>query len=304
MKKFIINILVFFAFVSVLDVIVGIVFGYLQSTRAEGRTGAEYYACMKSSEDIIIMGSSRATHHYIPEIITDSLGLSCFNAGQDGNGIILQYGRWKMISERYKPKMIIYDVTRGFDLETNDNMAYIDHLKPYCSDKEVKEYVSDLFPLEQLKLISRMYRYNYKFLEILSDCLQLKTYEQRGYIPLWGTIRARAIERAESNPIAINYDETKLHYLDCFASECKESGVKLVFVVSPYFAGGASNEETFSPVKEIAFTHGACYYYLNKGEYVGRAELFKDSSHLNDAGARLFTKEIVEKISESIIHLP
>ena len=137
MKKFILYTLLFFTVVAVVDFAAGKVFYYLQS-RAGGRTGAEWYACKESHEDIIIMGSSRASHHYVPQIFEDSLGLSCFNAGQDGNGIILQYGRWKMIRERYTPKMVIYDVTYNFDLGVNDNMTYIDRLKPFCKDRKVK----------------------------------------------------------------------------------------------------------------------------------------------------------------------
>ena len=45
--------------------------------------------CLDNQYDVLIMGSSRAHHHYVPEIISDSLGLSCYNTGKDGNGIIL-----------------------------------------------------------------------------------------------------------------------------------------------------------------------------------------------------------------------
>lgn len=93
------------------------------------------------------MGSSRASHHYVPEIISEKLGMSCFNAGQDGNGIILQYGRWKMLSERYTPKLIIYDINPGFDMVVNDNMTYVDRLKPFCYEVAVKNYVSSIFPM-------------------------------------------------------------------------------------------------------------------------------------------------------------
>ncbi len=42
MKKFIINILLFFVIVAAVDVVAGKVFWYLQSHFAGGRTGAEY----------------------------------------------------------------------------------------------------------------------------------------------------------------------------------------------------------------------------------------------------------------------
>ena len=98
MKKFLINISIFIAIVAVVDISLGKTFYWLQSTKAKGRTQTEYYICNELNADILVMGSSRATHHYVAQMISDSLGKTCFNGGQDGNGIVLQYGRWKMIS--------------------------------------------------------------------------------------------------------------------------------------------------------------------------------------------------------------
>lgn len=224
MKKFLVNILIFFGIVAAVDFAAGKVFWYLQ-TKAGGRTGAEYYACKESNEDVIIMGSSRASHHYVPQIITDSLGLSCFNAGQDGNGIILQYGRWKMLSERYTPKMVIYDINPGFDLAENDNMAYVDRLKPFAGDRRVRDYIGEIFPMERLKLMSKMYRYNYKFIEMASDYGR-KT-SNGGYLPLYGQIRQEVVDGYEAQVSSLEYDEAKLKYLESLASECKRERGKV-----------------------------------------------------------------------------
>ena len=59
-------------------------------------------------------------------MISDSLGVSCYNAGESGCGIILAYGRLLMILERYTPKAIIYEVTPDFDyLDGKDNHKYL-----------------------------------------------------------------------------------------------------------------------------------------------------------------------------------
>ena len=298
MKKYFLQIALFFAIVAVVDVAVGKLFRYVQANRAGGRTRAEWYACRVSNEDIIIMGSSRASHHYVPQIISDSLGMSCFNAGQDGNGIILQYGRWKMISERYAPKVLIYDVTPGFDLQENDNMAYVDRLKPFCDDREVKKYVSGIFPMERWKLFSQMYRYNYKFLEMLSDCNKSKDDKLYGYIPLHGQIRKEVVEGESKTKVkAIEFDETKLQYLERLAQECKAKNTQLIFVVSSYFNGGSYNEESFSPISDIAAKYGLHFYYLNELEFTDNPNLFKDSYHLNDEGSKAFTAELIHRIT-------
>ena len=298
MKRYLLQIVLFFAIVAVVDFAAGKLFRYVQANRAGGRTGAEWYACRESNEDIIIMGSSRASHHYVPQILSDSLGMSCFNAGQDGNGIILQYGRWKMISERYAPKVLIYDVTPGFDLQENDNMAYVDRLKPFCDDSEVKDYVADIFPIERWKLYSQMYRYNYKFLEMLLDCAKTKEDKLKGYIPLQGQIRKEVVESASHVKVKqIEFDETKLHYLECLAQECRARNTQLIFVASPYFKAGSFNEETFSPVNNLAAKYGLPFYYLNVSEFTGNPNWFKDSHHLNDEGAKAFTAELVHHLT-------
>ncbi len=296
MKKFIINILVFFGLVAVVDMAAGKVFHYLQS-HAGGRTGAEWYACKEMNEDIIIMGSSRASHHYVHQIFTDSLGLSCFNAGQDGNGIILQYGRWKMISKRYTPKVVIYDVNLAFDLCQNDNMTYVDRLKPFCDDSDVKGYIVDIFPIERLKLFSQMYRYNYKFIEMGSDIARSGCDKLKGYIPLKGEIRKEMVEaeRQEKNP-TINEDTVKVYYLEQLTKECREKGTRLIFIASPAFRGGGYTAETFITVERIAKEYDIPFLYYYETEYSELPSLFKDSQHLNDEGATIFTKELLDKI--------
>ncbi len=298
MKKFLIHIAVFFAIVAMVDFSLGKLFYYLQSTKAGGRTGAEYYACEKSNEDIIIMGSSRASHHYVPEIITEKTGLSCFNAGQDGNGIILQYGRWKMISERYAPKVIIYDISTDFDLAANDNMAYVDRLKPFCKDALVKNYVASIFPMEQFKLFSCMYRFNYKFLEMASDCLHKSNYKKNsGYIPLNGHIRGEIVNRElAKKTTSLNCDAVKLHYIEQLIKEANENGTKVVFVISPYWKGGSYSIETYSQVQNLAEKYGVPFYEYIDSDICSDPENFEDSHHLNDKGARVFTNDIIERI--------
>lgn len=305
MKKFIINILVFFGIVAVLDMAVGKAFWYLQSTKAGGRTGAEYYANKESSEDVIIMGSSRAQHHYVPQIISDSLGLTCINAGQSGNGIVLQYGRWKLISMRYAPKLIIYDVTYYYDLMKNDNMAYVDRLKPFCNNSVIYEYVSELFPLEQVKLFAQMYRYNYKFLEILSDS-RMSAVDNDGYEPLFGKIKDKRvlIGKVSSQIGGVEYDELKMSLFEKFVGECRKKGTKLIFVVSPTFNDYNNNSDIYEPIIDVAKRNNIPCFLYNNTTFTYDEELFKDTQHLNNDGAMAFTKELTGRIKELISNEP
>lgn len=298
MKKFLIHIVIFFAIVAVVDFSLGKLFYYLQSTKAGGRTGVEYYACEKSNDDIIIMGSSRAAHHYVPEIITEKTGLSCFNAGQDGNGIILQYGRWKMISERYSPKVILYDITPVFDLEQNDNMAYVDRLKPFCNNTSVKGYVASIFPMEKIKLYSSMYRYNYKFIEMSFDCLLKGNYMKlAGYLPANGHIREEVVRKpVKKTTTAIETDSVKFFYLEQLVKEAKAINTKVVFVVSPYWKGGSYSANAYDQIQALANKYSIQFIDYTDSDICNNPDNFEDSMHLNDKGARTFTDDLFSRI--------
>ncbi len=295
MKKFLINIAIFFALVGAIDFAAGRMFIKLQSSFAKGETGSEYYICNCLKEDILIMGSSRAAHHYVSKIFADSLGATCYNGGQDGNGIVMQYGRWKMISKHHLPKVIIYDIEPAFDLSGGDNERYIDRLKPYAYDADVKEYIASLFPLENLKLTSWMYRYNYKFLEIISDCMRYSEVNN-GYKPQYGHIRQELIDKQgkEVNGRPIEFNEEKKKILTDLVKEAQEKGIKVILVSSPYWKGYSNFD--MRVVKELAAMMNVPFIDYSDSEIRNNPDWFADSMHLNDDGAQVFTADLISRI--------
>ena len=122
----------------VIDCVIGTMFSTLLAKAKGGNNARNNYINDYTTQDILIFGSSRAIHHYHPTIISDSTDMTCYNCGQDGNGVILNYGRLLMIGKRYKPKMIIYDVQNTFDLTAGeDNHKYLAWLKAYYDHEGV-----------------------------------------------------------------------------------------------------------------------------------------------------------------------
>ena len=152
MKKFLINIVIFFAVVIACDYLMGSVLLFMNLNSKVADNGRNNMINKEMTADIVILGSSRALHHYVPQIIEDTLGLTCYNAGTDGQGIILNYGRYQMLSQRYTPKIIIYDICPEYDLNTNDNSRYLKWLKPYYFDSSVREIFKDISCEESLKI--------------------------------------------------------------------------------------------------------------------------------------------------------
>jgi len=297
MKKFLINIAIFFAIVVAVDFTLGKVFYYLQ-VKAGGRTGSEYHVCKVGEEDILVMGSSRASHHYVSNMMVDSLGLSCYNGGQDGNGIVMQYGRWMMISKRYIPQLVIYDIEPSFDMTISDNNRFVDRLRPFANEKVIYDYISGFFPIEKLKLVSSLYRYNYKFLEIFSDYGRLPN-KNNGYLPLFNHIRAEIVNAKKPSEIVRHQlDDVKIYCLTRLIKEVRSSGSKMIIVSSPYWRG--SPDVDFSSIQELAESNGVLFLNYCDSEIRNNPDYFADSMHLNDEGAKVFTLDIIQKIKRFI----
>lgn len=164
MKKYIINILFFFAIIAVIDFNVGLVGEYLQSHAKGGPTRETNDLVMVDQHDVLIFGSSRCKNHYDTPFISDTLGLDVYNAGYDGNGVVLSYGLLSLILERYQPKLVLLDVEPAFDIEVyegdNNHRRYLRPLKPYYKNTIVSTIIKNVSVEEWYKSLSGMMRYN------------------------------------------------------------------------------------------------------------------------------------------------
>jgi len=294
MKKYLIHILLFFAIVVTIDICFGKAFDYLVAHSKGGNTKATYDMLMKDRYDFIILGSSRATHHYIPQMIEDSLGMTCYNAGADGSGIVLMYGRYKMITNRYNPKVILYDVETAFDIveysEDDHNRRYLAGLKSYFFQPGIKEIFQDVSWAEGIKNYSGLFRYNGDYFNLLRNFFTTNSVSDKGYLPLNGKMNNEP-ETREKSEDAI--DTLKLSYIKSLALDAKNNGINFIFVSSPKYGADSSSVQ---PVKDIANEIGLPFWdYTNAPEFQ-KLDYFKEPMHLNDDGAHIFTAEIVKRL--------
>jgi len=303
MKKFLLRIAIFFVILFVIDRIAGYTFSYMSEHSKGGYVRHHNYIIDGVHEDILIFGSSRAIHHYNPQIITDSLSLSCYNCGQDGNGILLYYGWWQIIKEHYKPKIIIYDITTSFDLHVDgDNHKYLGWLKEVYERANISEIFDSVDKTERFKMMSQMYRYNSKFHQIAADFVYpLYVVKANGFVPLQGEVDTMRIRKRNNNtPVKkVHLDPLKIEYLNKLIDETE--GVKLIFSVSPMWYGIAP--EQLSAIKNICQQRSIPFVdFSNDPKYVHNNEYFKDGSHLNARGADEFTRDLIKVLrKESII---
>lgn len=289
MRRFLFYILCFFAAVAIVDVAFGIGCRWLNSHARGGDTAEHYAVAMTQTQPVVILGSSRAAHHYNPAILEDSLGSGVYNCGEDGNGILFHFGRLSLMMQRYTPELVIYDALPGFDIEHEDNTKYLAWLRRWAGEECLDTLFSDISPLEPLKLHSSLYRYNKSFLQMAMDCVKPAHHAgYHGYRPLPDTMAYAAPVYDRPAP---EWDELKLKYFTKLIEMCRRHGTKLVVVYSPYYR--AVSSDMLTPITRLCQEMGVPVIdRFADAAFVNDSTLFEDASHLNAPAADRFTSSL------------
>lgn len=293
MKKLIFKIFLWIAIIVMLDMCFGVVMGYLYMNSKGGETYKQVYITEKANEDILIFGSSRASHHYDPRIFQDSLGMSCFNCGFDGMGILFNYCHFQMLTKRYAPKYVFYDISPEFDYLDGDNLKYLGRLRPiYARSGVIKDVASEIDRYESVKCQSSFYSYNNVAIKTVLDFLYARYGFINGYLPLNGIMLKEPEEYSYDEDPFQCLDSLKIKYLSKLIDECRKKDIILMFCISPYYK--RSDLKDYEPLFEIASRNNIPILDYSTDSVISNdASLFADGSHLNEAGAEKYSKMVV-----------
>lgn len=298
MKKYIRNILLFFIAVAIFDLLFGMACQYMNDHSKGGGVKSRYYVCKESMEDILVFGSSRAKFHYVPDIIEDSLEMSCYNTGEEGNGIIMCYGFLKMITERYSPKCILYDISR-FDIYEDDNMKYLAHMKPYYYEAGIDSVFWTVEPKTRYMMLSNMYRYNTTCLRVIGNYMHASTNYVKGYYPLKKVMNYEPQEKGRKKG---KVDSLKIHYFEKFLQLARERGITVICFGSPYYDINPK-DGFYNPIIELCDRYNVVFLdYTDTPIINNNNSFFSDRAHLNETGAKLYTSEIAGTVKGLISH--
>lgn len=295
MKKLLLKLFLLLGLLLLLDVASGVVFEKLQQRAIGGDTRRNNYINNEMKEDLVFLGSSRCLNHYDPRVFEDELGLSAYNGGMLGNGIILMYPRFRMVTERYAPKAIVYEVTELYDLFESDNSGYLRWSKPFYHRNGVDSVFWAVDPLEQVKMRSSLYQYNSFFLQFLGDNISPKQSDIKGFRPLEGVMDYEPL-KIKSEEI-VRYDSLKISYMRRMAEECQRKNIRLVYVLSPTYKAEASN--VYEPAFDLAREYGVVVLNHKTDErFIHNRNFYADNGHMNGDGAAAYSAVIARELKD------
>jgi hypothetical protein len=319
----ILKIFIFILIVVTLDQVLGSILRKYYFTQTSGPNQILTNTFKDCEADILIFGNSRAMYHYDTRLIKDSLKMSCFNVGQPGAvSIFVPYALFKVITNRYTPKVIIFE----FNADYNGGLGSYDRLSillPYYDEyPEIRPIILLRSPYEKIKLMSAIYPFNSNIVYIINHNINKakvrKAYNEfDGFIPLkqeWHNIGTSEMKAELEKEAEIERDFFMKSHLDTnivnalenITQMCQEKNIPLFIINSPIFHVINEKPIPFTPSEKLALD------FINKNKvkyfdfsfdstFKGHMELFIDRLHLNENGAKIFTNLVIDVLKKNYL---
>jgi hypothetical protein len=242
--------------------------------------------------DVIILGSSRANNHFVPELF-EKKGLKTFNYGMSGSHLFEASLMLKLMAERnYKIKTVILEADLGLCNEQQAEGISAKFL-PYIHHSEIiKEHFSKQENFKELYYIP-FYRYiDFDAIiglrEIYNVTIDKPTnlLDRLGYYPLTSNKPGNMKNDIRAlKPIRNKYYEE-------IKQICKQNNYNLITVMTP-MCTNVKGLDYFEKANKI-------YPEIHNLENVVEGDkYFSSCGHLNDAGARMFTAVVIERFFQT-----
>ena len=298
-------------FLSVLTLVVlcDIMFGWgMNIYRKKYNLPGDYlrieYLIKNANEDMILLSSSVGRNSFIPEIIEDSLSITCFNGGCNSQTTPFFLCMMDRILSRYTPKYFVL-VFRPNEL-TGKDLERIDMLNPYYQkeSKEMDYYIKEANGKASLFLISNLYKYNTIWWRILlTKFFRDKELSNKGFVS-HSSPKIYPTFVDESDNILSEVNKERADSFIKMIEMCENAGVKLVVTIPPVYKKLPDSPNDMDVIEKICKENNVAFFnYSQDSSFVKAPELFHDNIHLLFSGAEtitnIFIKDIVNEFGEN-----
>ena len=279
-------------------VIIDVLYGFAMEKLSGNRYVSSIDHIREAHEDIAIIGSSRANHHYDPQLLSDSLNLTAYNYGIEGLNIFADKAVLSMLinqSEK-KPQMVILDLSESDICDVQGwNTEHLSLLYPYADVSAVDSLFADVIDPREYFLVrySKLYRHNSNILDYLKPKRAKGQRHENGFTPLEGTWSG------EPSVPTSSYDVSpqKLDYLERCIKLCADNDVLLVLSTSPNYNRLPKERNWIMAIEKVAHEHHLTYlYHEQDAEFLSHPDWFNEPYHLNAEGAEIFTRKIIPEL--------
>lgn len=300
MKKLLIFLSCTLAIVIISDLVFGVCFtNYVKTHDLPGRFQPLDKLIRQTDAEILLIGNSVIKDAIDPSIVEDSVGLSCYNGGIDGQNLEFFETIIDCVLQRHIPKMIVLGF-RPEEVGENVGNGIFDVLRPYYHTgyKNIDQHFDNMSPDNRLLFKSSFYRYNTVWVRILLySFLDDTKYTTNGFT---GSDVPAQIPSIRIIDHVDKPSERKINCLKRILGKCKENGVKVCVCFPPCLI-------EFSPkiipciaaVEELCRQQDVlCLNNYNDSFFLSSPKLFHDINHININGAEIYSRQFALRIKK------
>jgi hypothetical protein len=288
------------------DWIVGMFAKMLFYSQKSGKYARLTYIVKTDTSDIVILGSSHAMAHFIPEVIQDSLHGPTFNYGTNGQKLLFSRAIYEIRERRSKPKMIILNVDADWFFDKHNQQDRMSDLFPYYGDAGdiiFRDFSGKDRFVGHLKFLSRTFPYNSTIVHVIKYKLKPQ-YDFKGYEPLYGAVDSLQLalkintEAGAGDVKLPQPDDDLVDLFTQFIDDINKNHIRLFVIFSPDLVKPDYSERYMDQkIKAICDSKSTpTVDFSNSVFFNNKRLLFHDFGHLNDSGARIFTGMLIDSI--------
>lgn len=308
----------FWMVVALLDFALGAGFAALWPF-ARGGDGARLNV-LRSAGDakIVVLGNSRALHHFDVDVLGESCGGRVVNAACDGQGVLYHLAAVELMRcWNVRPRVIILQVDPADVFEAKAARAVA--VAPFLRDQPgLAKLLAEADVRCRVKSWSSLWRYNSTLTSLLGAMRRVastsdaSTHDEGRHEPLTGRMNGTwddARTSLQSMAAGEGVDWTAEQKLEATRAEgwyrdfiraARSLGSHVVLATSPVLGRDRPDERRSAWIDRLADMDGVTLVSLDADSDVEfrDARYYHDLTHLNGDGARRYTRRLVERIDD------
>ena len=302
MKKVIIYIIGTVLCLTMADITFGICSKYyIKNYQLIGRYRPLDRLIKEVDTDIICIGNSAILNSVNPEIIEDSLSMTCYNGGTTGQGVFFFETVIDCILQRHTPKMFVLGL-RPEEIGGNIGEGIYDVLKPYygIGYKSIDDHFNKASGFDRFLLHSNLLRYNTIWVRVLLYMLvDDTTYPENGFIPMNKPTHFPQLKQIETYEVPV---KAKLECIERIIQKCRARNIDIVICFPPTLNDFKQKDlPCAKAIENLCHRYKTpCLIDYNNKYFQNHPELFYDNGHVNKDGADKYSLCIATNIYQII----
>ncbi len=306
LKSIVVKGIKFFVILFLIDIILGSAARFVFFTQKSGKFYRMSHAFRQADGDVFIFGSSRSSHHYHPGILDKTLAINSYNLGSQGQQILYQSTVQKILLQNRRPKLLILDISPDWLYKSQDAYDNLSELRPFWFrfPDIIGPVLSLQSKLQKIWLFSRSYQYNSTIVHILYYRIKPQG-DLKGYVPLLHIMNSEDY-RVQRGVDSIKFMSEQDREFDPafetafsdFLKTAVSKKIAVLMVCSPDIRFKMEGHNpSLQKIMEIGKSYGIPLLDFTDDPYfAAHRELFNDTRHLNDLGAKIFSRRLCDRL--------